>query len=167
MPFPVTVKFKRKLKAIIIAENIGDTLSYVQKEIESKKADKVTCDESSVNYKGSTSNLRGSLFGGMNGTFTIINDDIQSHLVYEIRMYQLFITTSIMAVAAGILTRIVWVGVGAFAWLCGMNWLVSLARHGSLASELAAGIDQIHGIPIVDLDDKNEHIRNEKLKNWM
>ena len=167
MPFPITVKFKRKLKAIIIAENMGDTLSYIQKEIESKKADKVTRDERSVNYKGSTSNSRTSLFGSMNGSFTISNDNGQSHLVYEIRMYYLFIFTSIAAVALSILTREVWTGIGAFAWLCGMNWLIIVIRHGSLASELASGIDQIHSIPIVELDDKGEPIRDEKLKSWM
>ena len=101
----------------------------------------------------------------MSGTFTLVNKNDKSSLVYEIRMYNLFITTAIMAVVFGLITQMVWVGVGGFAWLCGMNWFTSLIRHGSLANELAAGIDQLHGVPVAELDDEGEPIRDERLKS--
>jgi hypothetical protein len=30
-----------------------------------------------------------------------------------------------------------------FLWLCGANWVTNLIRHGSVAVEIAAGIDEM------------------------
>jgi hypothetical protein len=46
-----------------------------------------------------------------------------------------------MAVVAGVYIQRWWVGVIAFAWLCGINWIITLVRHGGLASEISACID--------------------------
>ena len=51
MAFPVTVKFNRRLKAAIHTENIEATLTYIQKEIEKKKAGKITRGDDCLNYK--------------------------------------------------------------------------------------------------------------------
>lgn len=43
----------------------------------------------------------------------------------------------------GIFSQIWWVGLVAFAWLCGMNWVISILRHSGLLADIATDIDEV------------------------
>jgi hypothetical protein len=162
MPFPISIRFKKRLKVTITSENQPKALRYIQKTIQDKAAGNIVIENNQVSYKGSTQSGRRSLFGEIRGTFTLINGkDGRSYLIYEFKMYHLFIVTPIMAVAFGLLSHHWWLGIIAFLWLCGMNWIIYLIRNEALANELATGIDSLHGIL------RGEDVDPEGLKHWM
>ena len=161
MAFPFSITYQKKLKAKVGSENLPASLKYIQTIISEKAADNVSIENSLIGYKGSTSNYRGSLFGGPDsGSFTFISNYENSFLVYEIKLNKLFIITPIMAGVFGLLSQLVWVAAGTFLWLCGMNWIIIVVRHDSLAWELAAGIDKLNGVV------KQDAIKSEEIKHW-
>ncbi|WP_139332223.1 hypothetical protein [Mucilaginibacter lappiensis] len=112
------------------------------------KAAHVIVKDLSVSYKGSASNWRGSLFGSVdNGVFNLVYENNSWLLNYQINMRQLFITTSIMSIIMGVFMLVNggpwWVGIVAFLWLCGVNWIISSIRHGTVATDIATGIDEL------------------------
>ena len=73
MTFPFSIRFNRSLKTIITSDNEEKILQYIEKSILEDKADNVVVEDISVNYKGSTSNWRSSLFGSVdNGVFCLV-----------------------------------------------------------------------------------------------
>lgn len=178
MTFPFSIIFNESLKTIITPDNKEQVLQYIKKSILEDKADDVSICDMEVNYKGSTSNWRGSLFGSVDkGNFNLCNKDNVWFLKYEINMRQLFISTSIMSIAISVFEIVTgglwWFGFVAFIWLCGGNWIINFARHASVASEIATGIDDLiyyKEHPIENNENKEVSIENdedkEKLKSW-
>jgi hypothetical protein len=101
------------------------------------------------------------------GIFTLIYKDDSWYLRYQIDMRKLFIYTGLMSVAFGIFGTIGngmwWIGIWAFLWLCGANWVIACLRHGLLATELAEEINElIRGKkPALETEEKDE-----SLKSW-
>jgi hypothetical protein len=148
MIFPFSVNFNESLKTTITPENKEQVLQYIKKSILEDKADNVVIDGMQVAYKGSTSPWRGSLYTGVdNGFFDLVAKGNSWFLKYRINMRQLFIVTSIMSTIMGGIAISTggppWVGLIMFLWLCGANWVINLIRHGSVAVEIAAGIDEM------------------------
>lgn len=148
MVFPFSVRFIKKLKAEITSENQPQALQFIAKYISEDKADNVAVTELNVTYKGSTSIWRGSLFGSVDsGIFSFAFKNNSWRLVYQINMRKLFIGTSILSAIAEISVLIEggpwWIGIAAFSWLCGANWITNLIRHESVAFSLAAGVDEL------------------------
>ncbi len=133
-----------------------------------EKADHVIAKDLHVTYKGSTSNWRGSLFGGVDdGVFNLIYKDNSWWLNYQINMRKLFIFTTILSSFMGLFALVSggpwWIGIAAFLWLCGANWIINLIRHGAVATDIAVGIDElICGKEEVPEQDK----MTGKLKSW-
>jgi len=76
MTFPFSVQFDRPLKTIITPDNERQILQHIKKTILEDKANNVVVEDMSVNYKGSTSNWRGSLFGSVdNGIFCLVYEN--------------------------------------------------------------------------------------------
>jgi len=166
MVFPFSVRFNKKLKAEITSENQAQTLQFIAKYISEDKADNVTITELDVTYKGSTSIWRGSLFGSVDsGIFSFAFKNNCWCLVYQINMRKLFIGTSILSAIAEISVLINggtwWIGIAAFSWLCGANWITNLIRHESVAFSVSAGIDEL----ICGKTPEQEKIPG-KLKSW-
>jgi hypothetical protein len=144
---PFSISYKRRLKAAITTDNQQSVLQYIVKSISDEKADNIFINDMRITYKGSTSG-RGSLYSSVDdGIFDLIFKDNMWWLIYTINMRKLFITTGIMA---GFFESFSlanggpwWIGLVAFAWLCGGNWVFSLLRHGSAATELSAGINEL------------------------
>ena len=148
MTFPISVHFKKRLKAIITDDNQQQILQYIIKSISEDKADNIVAEDSRVTYKGSTSNWNGSLFRTIDdGAFNFIYKDAAWWLDYQINMRKMFVVTAIMSTVMGIYAQVNgdlwWVGIIAFLWLCGANWIINLIRHGNVAAEIASGIDEL------------------------
>jgi len=148
MIFPFSVCFNRLLKTTITPDNKGQVLQYIGKSILRDKADKVVVEDMFVSYQGSTSYWRGSLFGSVdNGAFYLTYKSNSWFLIYQINMRKLFIGTSILSIAMGIFALVSggpwWIGIAAFLWLCGANWITNLIRHGTVATDIAVGIDEL------------------------
>jgi len=168
MTFPVSVIFSRKLNIVVNSDNSDQILQYIKGAADKRKADKLAIEDRSVIYKGSTSYSRSSLFQIIDrGIFTLIYKDDSWNLRYQIDMQKLFIHTGLMSVAFGIFATIGagtwWIGIGAFIWLCGGNWVIACLRHGMLATEMAIEVDELIGgkKPILETEEKDE-----SLKSW-
>jgi hypothetical protein len=168
MTFPFSVCFSRSLKTIITADNKEQILQYIEKSILEDKADNVIVEDMAINYKGSTSNWRGSLFGSIdNGVFYLIYEKNTWFLKYQINMLQLFIITAMMSTFIGVYDQVNggewWIGIVAFLWLCGANWVTIVLRHASVAADIAWGIDELmYGKTELPEQDK----MTGKLKSW-
>jgi len=167
MTFPISVKYNRPLKATITPDNEQQVLQYIEKSILEDKADNVAIQSLYVTYKGSTSSWNWALFKGIdNGTFRLFYKNNCWFLNYQINMRKLFIYTLIMSAIMGAYALLYggpwWVGIAAFCWLCGGNWLINIVRHGGVASDIAFGIDELFGdqLPPESEEDK------ERLKSW-
>ena len=148
MIFPFSVIFNRSLKTVITPDNKGQILQHIRESILNDKADRVIVKDLSVSYKGSTSNWRGSLFGSVdNGVFNLIYENNSWLLNYQINMRKLFIGTSTMSIIMTVFMLVNsgpwWIGIVAFLWLCGVNWIINLIRHGTVATDIATGIDEL------------------------
>jgi len=148
MIFPFSVSFNRSLKTTVTADNKERILRYIRKSILKDKADNIFAEDLSVRYKGSTSFWRGSLFGSVdNGVFNLVLKNNSWLLEYQIKMHKLFIGTSFMSVIMGTFSIANggpwWIGILAFLWLCGANWITNCIRHGTVATEIAAGVDAL------------------------
>jgi hypothetical protein len=164
MLFPVLIKYNRPLLGNIPPEKQSIVVQYIQTFITEKKADNVIISDTSVSYKGTTSKWRGALFGGVDeGVFKLMEIDSKACIVYDFTMRRLFITTAIMSVVAGFVVRIWWVSIFAFLWLCGMNWIINLIRHGDLISEIVIGVNDLLFEMEVKIEEK---ARSEELKSW-
>lgn len=169
MGFPFSVHFNRSLKTTITSDNKEHVLQYVKKNILEDKANNVFVEDMAVKYSGSTSNWRGSLFGSVdNGVFNLVYKNDSWFLNYQINMRKLFIGTSILSIIMGVIALVSsgpwWIGIAAFLWLCGANWITNLIRHGTVATDIAAGIDGL-------IFGKTENLQEEdkmtgKLKSW-
>jgi hypothetical protein len=168
MIFPFSVHFKRALKALVTSDNKGPILQYIRESVLKDKADNVVVEYMAVRYSGSTSIWRISLFGSVdNGIFCLTHENNRWFLSYQINMGKLFITTSILSTNMGVFSLVNggpwWVGVAAFLWLCGANWIINLIRHGAIATEIALGIDElICSETELPIEDK----MTGKLKSW-
>jgi hypothetical protein len=167
MIFPVSFKYKRTLRGIITPDQQAVAIQVIKKMIVEKKGKNIVVENNSVSYKGTTAPGKGSLLGAVdNGKFSLIDANDKSLLIYEINMQSLFITTGIMAVVAGVFVQRWWVSLIAFAWLCGMNWVIILIRHDNLVLEVAASVnDLIFGKEEVKEEEKVAD--DGKLKSWM
>jgi len=168
MTFPFSVRFNRSLKTIITADNEEQILQYIKQSILADKADNVVVEDRCVNYKGSTSNWRGSLFGSVDkGLFCLAYKNNNWFLTYQINLHKLFIVTAIFSIIMGVFALANngpwWIGIAAFMWLCGANWIIIFIWHGDMASDIAAGIDElICGKTVLPEEDK----MTGKLKSW-
>jgi len=148
---PFYVCFNRSLKTTITPDNKEQILQYIEKSISGDKADNIVVEDLCVSYKGSKSYWRGSLFGSVdNGIFNLVFKNDSWFLDYQINMRKLLVGTSILSIIMGVFALANngpwWIGIAAFLWLCGANWIANLIRHGALATDIAAGIDElIHG----------------------
>jgi len=169
MTFPFSVRFNKSLKTIITSDNKEQILQYIKKSVLEDKADNVVVKDMAVNYKGSTSSWRGSLFGSVdNGIFYLVYQDNSWFLNYQINMYKLFIYTSIMSTIMGAFALVNggpwWIGIAAFLWLCGANWVINLIRHQSVVANIAAGIDELINGKTEKLPEQDK--MTGKLKSW-
>jgi len=168
MAFPLSVNFNKRLKATITSDEVPGILQYIAKSIAEDKADNIVIEDMHVTYKGSTSMWRGSLFGTVDdGIFNLIYKDNGWWLNYKINMRKLFMGTailsSILSVFALVTDGLWWVGIAAFLWLYGGNWIINPIRHETVAADIAAGIDEL-------ICGKTELPENDKmtgkLKSW-
>lgn len=148
MIFPFVVRFNKRLSAVITSDNEAEVLWLIKKSILADKADHVIAEDLHVSYKGSASNWRGSLFQGVdNGVFTLIYKDNSWWLNYQIDMRKMFIWTAVISacMAAFVIANSGpwWIGVIAFLWLCGANWVTKVLRHGSLNTDIGHEIDEL------------------------
>jgi hypothetical protein len=102
-----------------------------------------------------------------NGVFNLLYKSNSWYLNYQINMRRLFIGTAILSTIMGIFAEVKgklwWVGIAAFPWLCGANWITNFIRHGGVAANIAEGIDElIAGKELLPEKDEN----NERLKSW-
>lgn len=168
MIFPFSVSYNRRLKATITPDNQQQVLQYIMNSILEDKANNIIADDIHVTYKGSTSARRGSLFGSVDdGVFNLIYKDDTWWLNYKINMSELFVFTTIASTIMGVFSLVSggpwWVGIAAFLWLCGANWIISFIRHETVATSIAAGIDDlICGKVIQPEEDK----MTGELKSW-
>lgn len=168
MVFPFVVRFNKRLEAVVTPDNKGTVLRYIEKRILDDKADHVKVEDLRVSYEGSTSIWRGSLFKGVdNGVFTLVYKDDSWWLNYQIDMRKLFVWTAVISTFAGVFIFMNggpwWIGIVAFLWLCGANWVTNLLRHGSLNIDIGLEIDEL----ICGRTEQPEQDKmTGKLKSW-
>ena len=163
MPFPFSIRYNKRLKAIITPDNQQEALLYIQKRIEEDKADNIVIENNQISYKGSTSNRRG-LFGSVDdGVFNFKRKGNLSILCYRINMKRVFTIILILCTLSE-LTCIGsgdwWFGIIAFLWLGGINWIIAVTQHEAVAASIAIGIDDLFHVNPPKEEDK------EKLKSW-
>jgi hypothetical protein len=168
MTFPFSLSFNKRLKATITSDNQQKILHYIMKSILDDKANNVVVEDIHVTYKGSTSNWRGSLFESVDdGIFVLLYKDNNWWLNYKINMRKLFICTAILSIIVGVFALVNggpwWIGVAAFLWLCGANWIINLIRHETVAANIAGGIDELI-CGKIELPEQDK--MTGKLKNW-
>ncbi|WP_460692968.1 hypothetical protein [Mucilaginibacter puniceus] len=126
-------------------------MERIQKTLYEKSADNIIIDGWKVSYKGSTSSSRHSLFGGITGTFTFSKED--SLLIYKYFCVELFVFSSSVGVIAGLFgglsTGDWWIGLIAFCWLGGINWIVNFIRHNGLVDQIVDEINKLFTDEIV------------------
>ncbi|OOQ59415.1 hypothetical protein [Mucilaginibacter pedocola] len=172
MTFPLSVRFNRPLQTDITPGNKAQVLQLIKDGIISKKADMVITEDMSVSYKGTTSTMKGSIFGSVDsGIFSLTYENDNWLLKYQIDMRELFIFTSILAVVMEVFTLSIkgpwWFGVAAFLWVCGANWAVTVVRHGFLANNIADEInEQTGGKPKVEATEIENDKMTGELKSW-
>jgi hypothetical protein len=169
MIFPFSVNFNNRLKAIITADNQQKILQYIMKRILDNKANNVVIEGMRVTYKGSTSNWRGTLFRSVDdGIFNLIYKDNSWWLIYQINMRKLFIETAILSSIMGVFSLASggpwWVGIAAFLWLCGVNWIINILRHAAVAADIAVGIDELIYGKKAELPEQDK--MTGELKSW-
>lgn len=140
MPFPFSIRYKKRLNALINDDNIERALKYIEERLEEKSADNIVRNGYSISYRGSTSYSGASLFGGLKGTLTIVTEDNTSYLIYELYTYKTFIANSFMSVAMFVVSHEWFVGVGSFLLLFGINWIIAILRHEYFTASVATGI---------------------------
>jgi len=138
MSFPFTVTYSSRLTISVTDANKTHVLGCIHDMLLKKSAKAVTVGSYEVGFKGSTSPWRGSLMGSVDkGIFTLIEKGGITILTYKFYFIQLFIVTPIMGLAFGLFSRSIWIGVGAFLWLGGMNWVIAIVRHHALLQEIS------------------------------
>jgi len=88
-------------------------------------------------------------------------------LTNQINTRKLFIGASILSTIMGVFILVNngpwWMGIAAFLWLFGANWITIFLRHGLLVTNIAAGIDElICGKTVLPEQDK----MTGELKSW-
>lgn len=165
MAFPFSITHTRKLKAKITAENLKLSLRYVELQIKKRKADNCKVINSKVIYKGSSGGKQSLLAGADSGFFEIITDVEQnSYLIYKFEIHGFITFALFVSFIFGIVSLNVWIGVVYLCSSLAINGLITSVRHGTLANELAEGLDSLHGIELHKEVESEK--KSEELKNW-
>lgn len=167
MKFPVSIIFERKLNITLNDENIPEILEYIKTEIIKRKANNVLIEGDTISYEGSTSSARHALFEYIVGKFSICYHNSEWRLRYRINLSKLFKVGLILSMALTLFIIISdgwefwWIGILVFIWPVGAGWVTENIRHGTLASDLAEGIDGLIGWKKPEPEEKDE-----SLKSW-
>jgi len=142
MPFPFTITYSSTLNENFGPDRYVAVLGFISDFIVNKPAKDIVIDNNTLTFKPGPSFWNTNIMVPIErGIFTLSSRGDRAVLTYEFFMYHMFIYTGVMAVGFGIISQEIWVCVGAFLWLCGMNWLIALARHKGMFDDIAAGID--------------------------
>lgn len=170
MRFPFSVVYNKILNSNVNSDNKEEVLKFIKDTIEEDKADNVVTHDWSVTYKGSISRWNVSRYRTVDdGIFTLIENGNSWYLRYKINMLTLFRDTFLLSLVFGIFGQLIdgswWLGLIAYLWFCGVNWLINIVRHEGIVSNIAADIDRhISGIKDAELPEL-EKIPG-KLKSW-
>ncbi|RWY52530.1 hypothetical protein [Mucilaginibacter gilvus] len=144
MPFHITITRSKSFEKRLSKDETEKILCYIDKFIRDKSGKNIDKTDYSLRYKGSTSYFNWNILRAVDkGVFRIEEDGFQSKITYEYFMYQLFIVVPIMGIGF-------WIFSGSYlgfllcvGWLGGMNWLITVIRHGSMFNEITEGIDTL------------------------
>ncbi len=169
MNFPFAVHFEKKLETKITSDNRDDILQFIENYLLADKADNIVLEDMSVRYKGSKSIWNVSLYRTVDeGLFSLIYKDNSWFLRYQINLRSLFTDTIIISLMFGVVGQIIiggmwWIGLVAYLWFCGGNWVINVIGHESIAATIAANIDRLSNPEIEQPE--IEKIPG-KLKSW-
>jgi hypothetical protein len=142
MPFPFSITYLSTLNENFGQERYPAVLKFVGDFIINKPAKDIIIENNTLKFKPGFTFWSGNIMGPIERGIFILNPaGDRVILTYQFFMYHMFIITGIMAVVLAIVSQQIWFGVGAFLWLCGMNWVTALVRHRGMLDEIAAGID--------------------------
>lgn len=139
--FPIEIRLRKRLYLKDAAlEQDNEILEFFKQEFINRKADNVRIVNNEVIFKN-------KLFKFVNNWNIMVPVDkgilaIRKYRRSEIEIEYLFslkvtlIIGGIFGIIFGLFSRMWFVGLGAFLWLGGMNWLIALIRHSIMFGNL-------------------------------
>jgi hypothetical protein len=141
--FPLTITFSEKLPKNFDERYYGMGIQTIKHILTENKGRIKSIEDDGLTFKGSHSYWRGSICKGVDkGAFKIQKKNNKVIVIYKIFFYELFIFTSIAGIVFGAISQEIWVGIGIFLWLGGMNWITAIIRHQSMLKDIALEIDR-------------------------
>ncbi|MCJ8210336.1 hypothetical protein MUY27_11510 [Mucilaginibacter sp. RS28] len=175
MPFPFSVSYTKRLKAVITDDNLQQVLDYIQKTIVENKGDNVLIQDNTVSYGGTTGAVRGSLFGMVDGgMFSLVTIDRGTTLYYKVVMRRNSILSIILATIFAMGTLCTtgfsqsWLfSLVAFIFISCGNAMISWFMHEDFGFQIVSNIDRLIGFKdeVSNIDKKHDS-DSEKLKSW-
>ena len=142
MIFPFKIKFSTQIIGTISPENSQLIVNFIKDYIVKRKGQDIKIEKDHLTFK--TNLFKMSSFDILSpvekGIFYIKVKEQNLSLVYEIFMFRLFIISIIMSIIFGILTTDIRIGIFAFLWLGGMNWITAILRNRIMLNKIAKGI---------------------------
>ena len=142
MALPFTNKYTHTLQGKISPEVYPQVLEYISAFIEKKPVEDIIIEGNTLNFKIGFSDWKWKNMSTIQkGTFELIREDGEVKITYEIFMNRLFISTSIIALFFGIISLNVWVGLGGFLWIFGINLAITIVQHHRIFDKLTSEIN--------------------------
>jgi hypothetical protein len=141
--FPFTINYTRHLSNKLSYVEIAGALDQIKEVLEDKTAEDVEIRDNHLTFKTSFFGLRWNwnvMVPIDKGEISLTSNNVKTILTYKIFMYRLFVITAIMSTIMGFISQQIGFGVFCFVWLCGMNWVIGVSRHGGLISDIAVKI---------------------------
>jgi hypothetical protein len=138
MAFPFTIKYSGLLNEHFSTDDTQDVMLSVEAYIQKKNGEDITIQDNQLTF--TTSFFSGTSWSILStiekGIFRIETSNGRSNLNYEFSMYRLLIIAILMSSVFGILSKDFLTGLGCFAAVGGINWLIAIARHRGMIDEI-------------------------------
>ncbi len=139
LPFDVKLKKRIKIKEYLIYDN-SEILNFFKKEFIDRKADNVRIENNTVRFNNNFFKFinNWNIMVPVDKGILVINNDKNEEI--EIEYSFSLKVTLVIGFIAGLLfylfSKLWFVGLFAFLWLGGMNWLTAVIRHSFMFSDL-------------------------------
>lgn len=142
MAFPFTIKYTTKLEGNISEGDYPGIFSLISDILINKPAKNIIIEGNQLRFKPGNYAWNWNIMVSIEkGIFTLTKQEQGDIITYEFFMYHLLITTFAMGIFFGCISGKLWVGIGAFLWLGGMNWIIGIIRHKGMFDDITEEIN--------------------------
>ena len=140
--FPLSIKLRRKVHLDGVELSSGD-VRVILGELEKLKIDKIRIVGTHIKFENYLFNRQGRthLMATVDCGYFEYSNTARS-LIYQFSTRRLFFIVLIMCLFFGLIARSTGVALFFFAWLYGMNFIITIIRHRSFLKRLARQIEK-------------------------